>query len=258
MAFQKKIIAFDLDGTLTESKQTMTPEMAVLLSTLATSEQSRKVAIISGGSFEQFKKQLAPIFAGTLLASDLSHFILLPTSGSQRYEYDQADNEWKITDKEEMSKEIKEKIFEAFEKIQSIGIYEIPTEKFGERVEERGTQITFSAFGQEAPIEKKRLWDPDQSKRKKIKEALELLLPEVDVAIGGMTSIDVLHKGFNKAVGLRRLLTKLDFKLEDIIFVGDAVFPGGNDYSPSQMGIETVSIANPGETASLINRWLAM
>lgn len=252
MPFTKKIAAFDLDGTLTESKLPMTPSMAFTLSDLA---KVAIVAVISGGSFQQFKKQL--LGALELSDADLSHLILLPTSGSQRYEYDAVGKGWKLTDKEDLSEDLKKKILEGLKEIESSNLYDLPVEIFGERTEERGTQITFSGLGQQAPIEKKRLWDPEQLKRKKIKEALEHMIPEVDIRIGGMTSIDILHKGFDKSVGLRRLLSKLDMKIEDMIFVGDAVFPGGNDYSPSQAGIETVSIRNPAETETLIKRWLA-
>lgn len=254
MPFTKKIAAFDLDGTLTESKLPMTPSMAVTICDLA---RVATVAVISGGSFNQFKKQLLDALDHFGVDPELSHFILLPTSGSQRYEYDSVSKEWKLTDKEDLPQDLKIKIMEGLQKIEQSNAYDIPLEKFGERTEDRGTQITFSGFGQEAPIEKKQAWDPDQSKRKKIKETLEVMIPEVDIRIGGMTSIDILNKGFDKSVGLRRLLSKLDLKKEDMIFVGDAVFPGGNDYSPSQAGIETVSIRNPAETESLIRRWLA-
>ena len=256
MPLTKKIIAFDLDDTLTESKQLLGHDMAKLLAELSA---HTKVAIIAGGSIHQFQKQVVNTFWASVTSPDtvFSNMILLPTSGSQRYEYNQTLQEWEMTDMEPFDEAIKVKALAALEHIvQSPIEYNLPQEHFGERIEERGTQITFSTLGQDAPVDKKMAWDPDESKRKKIQEVLQNMLPEAEVHVGGSTSIDILHKGFNKAVGLLRLLDKLHLAKEDMIFVGDAVFPGGNDYPPKEIGIETISVKNPAETADLIRSWL--
>ena len=85
MISDKKIIAFDLDGTLAESKTPITKEMSNLIQKLA---EQKIVVITSGGSFNQFKTQLLPKFEESFLSSFGQNFILLPTSASQRYEYD--------------------------------------------------------------------------------------------------------------------------------------------------------------------------
>ncbi|MDD5318654.1 MAG: HAD-IIB family hydrolase, partial [Candidatus Pacebacteria bacterium] len=250
MSLAKKIVAFDLDGTLTESKQPLSREMADLLSQLALQV---KIGVISGGSFDQFKKQFLPAFSQPAI---FSQFSLLPTSGDQQYEYAPATNEWRLTSSQIFPTEIKVKVLEALKGLDGPDKYDLPSEIFGEQIEDRGTQITFSAMGQLAPVNKKILWDPDQSKRKKIVEDLETKLPEVTIAIGGATSIDFLPKGFNKAEGLKKMLAEFKFRPEDIIFVGDKVFPGGNDYSPREAGVETLSVNGPAETAALIKKWL--
>lgn len=257
MPLNKKIAAFDLDDTLAESKQVIKPEMAKLLTELS---NHVKVVIISGGSIHQFKKQVVNTFWTLVLPTPnnvFSKMIFLPTSGSQRYEYNADLKEWELTDMEPFDEDVKAKALTALDQIvKSPAEYSLPEEHFGERIEERGTQITFSALGQNAPIDKKMAWDPDQSKRKKIQEVLQKMLPDAEVHVGGSTSIDILHKGFNKAVGLLRLLNKLHLNKEDMVFVGDAVFPGGNDYPPKEIGIETISVRNPDETADLIKSWL--
>ena len=50
-----KLIIFDLDGTLTESKQPLTGEMAALVAKLLA---VKKVAVASGGALPQFLKQV--------------------------------------------------------------------------------------------------------------------------------------------------------------------------------------------------------
>src|SRR3989344_807686 len=83
----KKIIAFDLDGTLSVSKSQMTKDMALLVLRLM---EQKTVVVISGGMFDQFKNQFLSEFEKINPPSYLlKNVILLPTSGSQRYEYDE-------------------------------------------------------------------------------------------------------------------------------------------------------------------------
>ncbi|HPB60498.1 MAG TPA: HAD-IIB family hydrolase [Candidatus Paceibacterota bacterium] len=257
----KKIIVFDLDGTLAESKQVLGLEMAELLARLA---GQKKVAVISGGSYRQFQKQFLPTWREILnerpaeeVQSLNENLFLLPTSGSQIYGYNQKMGDWQILAQEDFPAELKEKVKKVFETIVESADYDIPTESYGEQLEDRGTQITFSALGQDAPLGKKKIWDPNQVKRQKIKKFLEQEIPEADVSIGGATSIDVLPKGFNKAVGLQKLLDLLFLEKNDLIFVGDALFPGGNDYSAFVAGFETVKVENPLETSDLIGKFLS-
>ncbi len=285
----KKIFAFDIDDTLTESKQKLRYDMGELL--LKLMEKSR-VAIISGGSFEQFNKQIlsslnevAKIMnlptgaqAGSALASGnaLPHFAnlsLLPAAGSMRYEYDLMSAEWKMTHLSHFPDDLKKKTLDALADVlatrsvsagedaanpANVGAnpFELPAQSFGDIVEDRQTQITFSALGQKAPVDLKRTWDPDQAKRKKIKAHLDALLPDADISMGGMTSIDILPKGQNKATGLEGMLAAHSLTKADMSFVGDALFEGGNDYSVALAGIDTIMVKNPAETANLIKSWL--
>ena len=249
----KKLIAFDLDGTLTESKQSITPEMANLISSLSL---KAKVIIISGGSYHQFHEQFLPQIIKT--QSNLQNIILLPTSGSCRYEYDAETKDWKEVYTHPFPQDIKNHALYELNKIvnEQKSDFSIPSEHFGPYIEDRGNQLTFSAMGQEAPLEEKSQWDSNGNKRRKIKDFLEKNIPEIDAHIGGMTSVDVLPKGFDKAVGLKLLLEEQKCSTSDILFIGDAVFEGGNDYSPMKAGIETVGIKGPDETSKLITTLL--
>lgn len=240
----KKIIAFDLDGTLAESKQAITPEMATVISELA---QIAKIIVISGGSYLQYAKQFIPQIGTT----NLENIILMPTNGTIRYEF--REGEWVITKTYPFDAEIKARVMDVLEHIIVDKAFDIPTEHFGEYIEDRETQITFSACGQLAPIEKKSVWDPNREKRINIKHALEEKIPEIEAHIGGMTSVDILPKNFNKASGLLSYLEEQGISKDDMVFIGDAVFPGGNDYSPSQVGIETISTNGPDNTIQIIH-----
>ena len=148
----------------------------------------------------------------------------------------------------------KEKIRQAFIIVRNIGNISdlLPKETYGEVLEDRTTQMTFSALGQKAPIDKKEAWDPDMKKRIAIRNILEPMLPEFSVRIGGATSIDITRKGIDKAYAIGKIRTYLKLSLGDLGFVGDAIFPGGNDYAAVQAGVDSVKVANVEETKNII------
>jgi hypothetical protein len=124
-------------------------------------------------------------------------------------------------------------------------------------IEDRGSQITFSGLGQQAPIDEKDKWDPDFSKRKKIKAILDPLIPAFSVQMGGATSIDITRPGIDKAYGIRKLRDILNISLKEMIYVGDALFPGGNDYPAEEAGVVSIPVKNPHETKRVIETIIA-
>lgn len=248
----KKIIAFDVDGTLAPSKETIEPAMTRLVLSLLMEE---KVAVISGGSKERLDKQLQPLITQAMQDDSVSsNLFILPTSGSEIWIYDLGQWSWKLKSAIDFPPELKSKAVDALNKVIERALdFEIPKDHKGPYIEDRGTQITLSALGQEAPLEEKKKWDPGQSKRKKIREELlKMIGDDVEIGIAGTTSIDILPIGTSKATGLTHLLKYLGLNKEDMLFIGDAVFPGGNDYSPLQIGIETIKVDGPEETANVI------
>ena len=112
-------------------------------------------------------------------------------------------------------------------------------------------------MGQQAPLEEKKKWDPEFTKRKKIKAVLDTLIPEFSVRLGGATSIDVTKHGIDKAYGIRKLRDVLHIEIDQMIFIGDAVFPGGNDFPAKQAGALTIAIKDPHETKRVIEAIIA-
>jgi HAD superfamily hydrolase (TIGR01484 family) len=123
---------------------------------------------------------------------------------------------------------------------------------WGERVEDRGSQVTFSALGQQAPLEAKEAWDPDHAKRKKLQARLRTMLPDLSINIGGSTSIDVTRKGVDKQYGLRKLLPEAGVTADEVLFLGDAIFPGGNDYPAKEMGLDTIKVDSIEDTRRVV------
>ena len=238
----KKLIVFDLDGTLAESKSPLDAEMAKLLSALL---GLVKVAIISGGNWPQFEKQL---LANLRDDEQLKNLSLLPTCGTKFYTYKLA---WKELYSEDFTDKEKEKIIGSMKKaVEASGF---KAEKvWGEPIEDWGSQITYSALGQQAPLEEKKKWDPDFTKRKKIKADLENFIPEFSVHLGGATSVDVTKPGIDKAYGIRKLRDAFSIGIDEMIFIADALFPGGNDYPANEAGATSIEVRDIDETKRVI------
>ena len=243
----KKLIVFDLDGTLAESKSSLDPEMSGLLHDLL---GVVKVAVISGGDWPQFEKQVVSKLPHDERLRELS---LLPTCGTKFYQYSGA---WKKLYEEDFTSEEREKILSSLKK--AIGVAGFKIEKlWGEQIEDRGSQITFSALGQEAPLEEKEKWDPDFAKRKKIKAILDRSIPEFSVRIGGSTSIDITKPGIDKAYGIRKLRDLLGISIREMIYIGDALYVGGNDYPAETAGVDCIPVKDPNETKRVIQTIIA-
>jgi HAD superfamily hydrolase (TIGR01484 family) len=243
----KQLVVFDLDGTLAESKSSIAPGMVERLNSLLA---VAKVAVISGGDWPQFQKQ---VLSGGFDAEGLANLSLLPTSGTKFYVH---GSDWEPLYAENLTDAEKTKITGALQHAtESLGY--IPDKVWGETIEDRGTQITYSALGQEAPLEEKKGWDPDFARRKKMSTILDDLIPEFSVRLGGTTSVDVTRPGIDKAYGIRKLREVLGIDIPDMIFVGDALFPGGNDYPAKEAGVASIEVSGPGETQLVIETLVA-
>jgi hypothetical protein len=238
----KKLIVFDLDGTLAESKASIDADMSRLLHDLL---GIVKVAVISGGDWPQFQEQVVSHLPQDKSLANLS---ILPTSGTKFFRY---SGDWKNLYSEDFTPEEKEKIVSSLKKAVAKAGFQVE-KAWGEVIEDRGSQITYSALGQQAPLEEKKKWDSDFAKRKKIKAILDPLIPGFSVRMGGATSIDVTKPGIDKAYGIRKLRDVLGISLKEMIFIGDALFAGGNDYPAEQAGVVSICVQGPHETKRVI------
>lgn len=244
----KQLIVFDLDGTLAESKSAIDAEMAKLLTSLL---DAAAVAVISGGDFPQFQSQ----FLANLPQDDrLKRLSLLPTCGTKFYQYERSA--WVKRYSEDFTQAEKERILSELEKaVDASGFKAAKT--WGEAIEDRGSQITYSALGQQAPLQEKKTWDPDFAKRKAIKAILDGALPDFSITLGGSTSVDITKPGIDKAYGIRKLRDLLGIPIQGMLYVGDALFPGGNDYPARETGADCIQVRDPNETKRVIETVIA-
>jgi HAD superfamily hydrolase (TIGR01484 family) len=240
-----RTVFFDLDNTLAVSKQAVAPDMAEALSKLIA---RTKVAVISGGALEQLRTQVAEkLPAGT----ECRNFYLLPTSGGALYAYEQGA--WQQIYQEQLSpEEVTEITARVEEGARATGLVDFSHELYGQYIEARGAQVSLSALGQHAPVDAKNAWDPTREKREQLQTAIAPLLPNYDVKIGGTTTIDITKRGVNKAHGVRKFAAYSGIPVSDMLYVGDQLWPGGNDDVVKESGIRTHTVVNPDETLQLI------
>ena len=238
----KKLIIFDLDGTLAKSKSAIDKEMAKLLKNLL---DVAKVSIISGGDWPQFEKQVLKHLPEDAL---LDKLFILPTCGTKFYEY---KKEWKQLYAENFTDDERKKILDSLKTATEDANLNIK-KTWGDQIEDRGSQITFSALGQKAPLDEKKDWDNDFAKRKKIVEPLKKVLKGFSVAMGGTTSIDITKIGIDKAYGIQKLKEILKIEISEMLFTGDALFKGGNDYPARSTGADCIEVRDPEETKKIV------
>jgi phosphomannomutase len=236
----KALIVFDFDGTLAESKQPMDAEMAKLVRALL---KTRKVAVIGGGKYELFRK----LFVAKLHASKglLKNLFLFPTTATSFYKY---SGGWKSVYSHKLTLVERKRIFRAFEQAFEELHYAHPKKMYGKLIEDRGSQVTFSALGQKAPLNLKNAWVAKNAPMKlRIAKRVQSILPELEVRAAGYTSIDVTHKGIDKGYGIRQMEKYLKIPRKQMLFVGDALFKGGNDHAVLKTGVDAVAVKGPEE-----------
>lgn len=250
---KKKLIAFDLDDTLAVTKSPISDEMSEILDRLL---DRYDVCIISGGKFEQFKKQVVDRLRSP--AYKLNRLRLMPTCGTRYYRYNEVEADWVIQYSEDLTPTEKKKIAKIAEQAaKAEGLW--PAKPYGEVIEDRGSQISISFLGQEAPAEKKYEWAEKHSEdRLKVRDAIAAEISEFEVRAGGTTTIDITRKGIDKAYGMEKLCDTMGISKDEILFVGDKLQVGGNDYPVKAIGIDTVEVRSHEDTLYVLEGVLSV
>ena len=250
-AAELKAVVFDLDDTLAPSKSTMDPTMSEALARLL---ERIDVCIISGGRFEQFERQALDGFRADEAAMARLH--LMPTCGTRYYLW--REGGWQLQYAEDLTDDEKARTIAALEEgARELGMWH--PGPWGDIIEDRGSQITFSALGQQAPIAEKTAWDPDGAKKRELGAWVQERLPDLEVRGGGSTSLDITRKGIDKAYGIDKLIAQLDVTVEELLFIGDRLDEAGNDYPVYTRGVLCVPVHDWTQTRDYVDaliEWL--
>ena len=241
-----RLVAFDLDDTLAPSKSALPSAMAAQLRALL---DVVPVCVISGGEFGQFRAQLLENLDAT--SEQLSKLHLMPTCGTRYYRWNADYSSWDQVYANDLSQDERERAIESLrQRAHEQGVWE--AQPWGEIIEDRGSQITFSALGQQAPLEAKRAWDPSGDKKRKLRDAVALDVPDLEVRAGGSTSVDSTRRGIDKAYGMAKLVEMTGIAPQDMLFIGDRLDEAGNDYPVKAAGYPTRPVAGWEECVEVI------
>ncbi len=243
----KRVLAFDIDQTLNVAKTPITEDIADLLVKCL---DHFEICPISGQKFDQFLIQIVDRLPNPT-PEQLSHLHLFVAQGTQYYRYNVEKKDWEQVYNYPLTDEQVAKISETIEKAaKELGYWEEDKLKPGDEIiENRLSQVTFSALGQKAGTEEKYAWDPDCKKREQIVKLCKEKAPEFEYEIGGTTSINAITPGMNKEFGMKKLLEYLKLDMKDVLYFGDMTQPGGNDYPVVQMGFDYITVRSHEDTA---------
>jgi len=219
----KKLVCMDLDGTLTQHKTPLTPEVKATLDSLGKKYQ---LLVVGGGTAARIHEQMNNY----------------PIDILGNYGMEDArvvDGEWKIVHRQnvEVDKE------DVLAKCQALREQYGHTDYAGESVEfHEDGMITFGLLGTKAAKEDKLAFDKDKKKRRAMYKDVCKAFPDYSVFIGGTTSFDMTPKEYNKYEAIMRYAEEKGIAKEEIIYFGDDSGRGGNDSHVRFGGIEFVRI----------------
>ena len=192
-----RLIAFDLDNTLAVSKQPMKPDMTVRIEALT---ELMPVAIVTGGGRELVISQVLDVLGPR---ADLSNLHVMPAGGSSYYRW--REGAWRLEYERTLSARDRDAaILSLTRRARELGMW--PEHPWGEPIEDRGSQITFSALGQLAPIEEKRRWDPDDTKKRLTFDKLVIDLDSFELIVDGKKIDSLVLEETNNETGTTYLV----------------------------------------------------
>lgn len=238
MKKQYRHIFFDLDGTVTRSRSLISPEMERLMKRLSAQHD---VVIVSGATESQIRFQMGKNLVG--------RYYTLGQNGNYA-----ADKKGNILWENKMNWVQRYEVMHYAQKV--IGEELHAFEDLFDLVHDRGCQVSYSLIGHNQAVEKKEKFDPDHAKRKHVLAKMPFVSETIDVKIGGTTCLDFFIKGKNKGSNVQELLKRMKWRKSECLYIGDALFPGGNDEAVVGV-VDTKAIENPDGTAEVISDILA-
>jgi phosphomannomutase len=234
-------IFFDMDNTLTRSRGGIEPKMETALAKLAS---SRDVVVVSGAVRAQVLKQLGKAFEDKVLILAQNGNFATERSGAELWFH-------------KLPESGKLEVLRHIAAIKESGILAGLPVSEADTVEDREAQISYSIIGHNAKREDKEAFDPHHERRSELLAKFPFQSDAMEVVIGGTTCLDYIEKGRTKGANVAKLIGIRNWDKSECLYVGDALFPGGNDSSVSGI-CPTHQVENPDDTLRLIERILGI
>ncbi|MFZ2593646.1 MAG: HAD-IIB family hydrolase [Minisyncoccia bacterium] len=238
-----KHLFFDVDNTLTRSKSPILPEHAEILRKIS---DRFDIIIVSGSKQEDIAGRFAQV-------DPVKSFVLSQNGNHAVDQHGELLWERKLSDTQ------KQAIYAFIEKARAHT--HPPVSDESDLIEDRGCQIAFSFLGHHEKIELKEKFDPKFEVRNKVLHDLsadvEILSKDfgIEISNGGTTNLDIYLKGKNKGFNSKALIDLCGWNVDECMYFGDALLPGGNDYSVVGI-IPTHQVADYKETFSILKELL--
>lgn len=213
-------IFLDMDGTVTRSRSLIENDMKELLKTLMS--LGKDVLIVTGQGVPAIKTQVG---VGTYFMGQNGNHVLRVEDSKELW-------------REELSESERQAVLNH--------IASLPKELVkdpSDLVEDRGSQISYSILGHHEEVSLKEKYDKGGAKRRALIEKVPFISDTLEVKIAGTTSLDYIRKNANKGTNIDRLIRELSWDRNDSVYVGDSLFPGGNDEAVIGV-IDTVPVAD--------------
>ena len=219
-----RIFIFDVDGTLTPSRQPMTKEFQTFFKQWI---KKNKFYLVTGSDLPKLQEQMCmyDIEAEGIFTCCGNQF-WLPNPSVPIQSADLIyDNKFKVP----------RKLNKLLGTILSNSIY---PHRYGNHIEDRGSMVNFSIVGRDCNQEQREeyyKWDKEKGERKIIAQAIKEKFPDLDAVIGGQISIDIYPKGNDKSQVLNVIEQERLVPPNEYIFIGDGIENGGNDYPLAEL-----------------------
>ena len=212
LARKVRLVAFDLDGTLTQHKSPLSSEARAALEALS---RTRGLLMVGAGSCLRIFNQMGRFPVDIVGNYGLQYAEYDPAAADLRFVFDRR----LPCDRESVAKRVAG--FRAAHGLEHFA---------GESVEfhESGV-VTFAILGTKAALPDKLAFDPDRRRRRAIYEEVKALFPDYKVFIGGSSSFDMAPAPYDKAFALAALCAERGLAHDEVLYVGDDYGPGGND-----------------------------
>lgn len=207
-----KLLAFDLDGTLTQHKTPLSDQYKKLLHCLS---QHYLLLMVGAGSCNRIYQQMnnfpIPIIGNygmqySVISSETGKFIL------KKNIFSPVDCDLITTRTNRLREELSLTNFQ------------------GNTIEIHPSgMLTFPILGTEAPISEKLSYDPTRRKRREFFQKVAASYPEYKVYIGGTSSFDIVPRPYSKLYALDLYCQENHLSHSDILYFGDDYGMGGND-----------------------------
>ena len=231
----KRIFMFDIDGTLTPPRLPMTEEMVEMFKGFC---ERNRVILVTGSDMskivEQVPKKIRDLVEG-----------IYTCSGNAYTVGDEIVYENEFTPPEEL--------IALLEDWKNYSHYPVKT---GRHLEHRDGMLNYSTVGRNCTQQQREdyeCWDLENGERKILRERILHMFPSLDCAIGGQISIDIYPQGLDKSQSYFRV--KGNNPDHAIIFCGDRLMPGGNDYPFFKAMGENQTRCRPFDIAVPVSSW---